>query len=126
MDPIIAYKNPNGFRKDESAIGVSVMGGYVYRGKAIPSLQGRYVFGDWSRAWAVPEGVFLLGTRPAGADTSAWKLEILGVKIEDGLKWKAYITGFGEDTAGELYVLTNSSNGLVGKTGKIFKIVSAD
>ncbi|MBL9169268.1 MAG: PQQ-dependent sugar dehydrogenase [Verrucomicrobiales bacterium] len=126
IDPIIAYKNPNGFRKDESAIGISVMGGYVYRGKAIPALQGRYVFGDWSRAWALPEGVFLLGTRPAGAEKSTWAMETLGVKIEDGLKWKAYITGFGEDSEGELYVMTNASNGLVGKTGKVYKIVGID
>jgi len=30
----------------------------------------------------------------------------------------------GEDAEGELYVMTNASNGLVGKTGKVFKLVA--
>lgn len=128
IDPILAYKNPNGFRKDESAIGISVMGGYIYRGKAIPALQGQYVFGDWSRAWALPEGVFLLGHNPTGKGKGSgpWTMETLNVKVEDGLKWRAYITGFGEDSEGELYVMTNASNGLVGKTGKVYKIVGLE
>lgn len=29
---------------------VAIMGGYVYRGSAIPELQGRYIFGDYSRS----------------------------------------------------------------------------
>ncbi len=35
--------------------GVSITGGFVYRGSAIPSLQGRYIFGDFQsqRVWAV-------------------------------------------------------------------------
>ena len=48
------------------------------------------------------------------------------MKIEDGLKWRAYITGFGEDSEGELYVMTNASNGLVGKTRKVYKIVGIE
>ena len=124
--PILTYKNPNAFRNDKEAIGVSVMGGYVYRGKAMPKLEGHYVFGDWSRSWGLPQGVFVLGRHSVSAGKESWALEMLTPVMDDGAEWKGYITGFGEDTAGELYVLTNSSNGLVGKTGKIFKIVSAD
>jgi len=38
-------------------MGVSVTGGFVYRGRAIPALQGCYVYGDFStfRIWAVRE-----------------------------------------------------------------------
>lgn len=125
LSPILAYKNPNGFRKDPEAIGISVMGGFVYRGSLIPALRGKYVFGDWSKAWAVPEGVFLLGS-PGTSTNAKWTLATLGVKVEDGLKWKAYITGFAEDDEGELYVMTNASNGLVGKTGKVYKLVGLE
>ncbi|MEL6349621.1 MAG: PQQ-dependent sugar dehydrogenase, partial [Myxococcota bacterium] len=38
--------------------GRSITGGYVYRGDAIPALQGRYVFGDYitGRIWALRDG----------------------------------------------------------------------
>jgi hypothetical protein len=32
-------------------VGISVIGGYVYHGSALPSLQGQYVFGDWSTSF---------------------------------------------------------------------------
>lgn len=37
------------------AEGISVIGGFVYRGKAIPALCGAYLFGDWGsgRLWAL-------------------------------------------------------------------------
>ncbi len=46
IDPVVDYGRGDG---------VSVTGGYVYRGTAIPSLVGRFVYGDYSsgRIWAV-------------------------------------------------------------------------
>jgi hypothetical protein len=35
----------------------------------------------------------------------------------------AYIVALGQDDSGELYVLTNGSNALLGKRGKVFKLV---
>jgi uncharacterized repeat protein (TIGR03806 family) len=40
IDPVIDYPHGNG--------DASVTGGFVYRGAALPGLQGRYVFGDFS------------------------------------------------------------------------------
>lgn len=79
--PIHVYTHENG--------NCSVTGGYVYRGTTIPSLQARYVFGDYctSIIWALEE------TGPG-----VWTATKLLDHEEFGL------TSFGEDQAGELYV----------------------
>ncbi len=124
IDPILEYKNPNRFMNDPEAGGISVMGGYVYRGKLIPAFAGKYVFGDWSKSWGVPMGMVFLATRPeAGKGALGWVRETLKVEMEEGGAFKGYITGFGEDASGELYLFTNASNGLVGRTGKVYKLV---
>lgn len=49
IDPVFEYPHVDGF---------SVTGGFVYRGRAIPDLSGRYVFADFisGRIWALEEG----------------------------------------------------------------------
>lgn len=122
LDPIVEYKNINGFRRDPEALGISVTGGYVYRGKALPDLQGRYVFADWSRNWALPDAVLLSAIPPDQTDSKSWKLEPLRIENNSGGKLTAYVVALAEDADGELYVLTNGRNSLTGKTGKIFKV----
>ena len=70
-------------------LGASVTGGYVYRGTAIPGLVGRYVFGDFvfGTLWHIAEG-----TQPTMQ---------MGAGFQTGLS----IASFGEDLAGELYVV---------------------
>jgi glucose/arabinose dehydrogenase len=69
--------------------GCSVTGGYVYRGSNA-SLRGRYIYGD-----------FCSGT--------VWSFTISGGKLT-GLRREAFkissLTSFGEDTAGELYAVS--------------------
>lgn len=69
--------------------GCSVTGGYVYRGRRIPRLVGRYVFGDYcsGRIWVLSE------TAPG-----RW---VMAPLLESGMS----ISSFGEDQAGELYVV---------------------
>ncbi len=69
------------------SVGCSVTGGYVYRGAAIPSLVGQYVYGDFcsGRIWAAQRNA-----------AGAWVPTELG---DTGYG----ISGFGEDEAGELY-----------------------
>jgi len=123
IDPILEYKNVNGFRNDPEALGISITGGYIYRGKALPQLQGRYVFGDWSRNFVFPaDGIMLVATRPQSG-ASKWSLEPLDLATHPGGKLKAFIVAFGEDADGELYVMTNNSNSLRANTGKVFKLV---
>ena len=67
----------------------SVIGGYVYRGAAIPSLVGWYVYGDFCTG-----EIFSL--RRDGADVANVRLLDTGMRI----------ASFGEDNEGELYVLS--------------------
>ena len=121
VDPIIAYKNFKRFPKDPEARGISVTGGYVYRGKKLPQLQGRYIFADWSKLWIKGEGVLYVGTRPASG-SGPWTMERLDLASHPAGHIGAYVVALGEDEEGELYILTNDSNQLVGKTGKVYRL----
>jgi len=121
LDPILAYKNFKGFARDPEATGISVTGGYVYRGKAVPGLEGKYVFADWSRNWAKADGVMLVASR----NGEKWSWQPLEVEGQTKGSVGAYVTAFGEDNSGELYVLTNGRNMVTGTTGKVYKIVKA-
>ena len=114
IDPIIVYKNYKRFMKDPEPKGASVTGGYVYRGKAIPDLVGKYVFGDWSRSMAMADGAIFVGK---GDADDKWSMDVLIPKVGK------YVVAFGEDSDGELYVLTTDNNALKGKTGRVLKLV---
>jgi len=79
--------------------GNCIIGGYVYRGKNIPVLDGTYLFGDYGfrTLWGLEE-----------APGNQWKRITLGESPEP-------ISSFGEDESGEIYV--------VGYWGTIFKFV---
>lgn len=66
--------------------GSSITGGFVYRGQEIPSLIGRYIYGD-----------FVSG--------KIWALSLDGKTNELLLDTELTISSFGEDSGGELYVL---------------------
>lgn len=125
IEPIAWYKHPARNKIDPAQIeGISITGGYVYRGKAIPGLVGKYVFADWSRTWALPDGV-LFTASPNGKDKNAkWNIESLPFASTIGEKIRAYIVAMGEDDQGELYVMTNGRNSLSGQTGKVYKLVA--
>jgi glucose/arabinose dehydrogenase len=76
--------------------GCAVTGGYVYRGTAIPALQGEYFFGDFCSG-------FVRSLRVGGGSASGqtdWPQLAPGDSI----------TSFGQDAAGELYVVTGGGN----------------
>ncbi|MDA1276783.1 MAG: PQQ-dependent sugar dehydrogenase [Verrucomicrobia bacterium] len=122
LDPIIMYKNFKGHRRDPEASGTSVTGGYVYRGKAIPSLAGSYIFGDWSRNFVVAQGVLFVAIR-SGQQSPAWTMKPLDLATHANGNLREFVVAFGQDADGEVYVMTNASNSLRGTTGKIYKIV---
>jgi glucose/arabinose dehydrogenase len=119
IDPIVAYVNCS---LDEDCHGRSVIGGHVYRGEAIPALAGSYVFGDWS---AAPDGVGppLFVASPTGTPEAPWAFSTLS--LAEPLE--AYVLGFGEDAAGELYVLASRAVGPdpARAEGTVYQIVPA-
>jgi uncharacterized repeat protein (TIGR03806 family) len=76
--------------------GVAVIGGFVYRGAALPALAGRYVFGDYTA-----QSVWALTFNGGGAVTAK----------ETVASGPPFMLGMGEDQNGELYVL--SGNGAI-------------
>ena len=88
--------------------GVSITGGYVYNGKTIPLLKGKYFFADWTGP------AFYL--KKVGTSWQRGKAVLKN--MPEGLK----ITGFGEDGTGELYMLTNPDTGPGNKQGSVYKI----
>ncbi len=126
LDPIIEYKNRRGFAEDSDALGVSVIGGFVYRGADLPHLEGRYIFGDWSRSWGRPDGLILIATPPEGDVMDRWELEPLDTTSHPEGRLGAYVLGFGEDRHGELYVMTNDRSMPTGETGKVYRLVPAE
>ena len=120
-DALFAYKNTKVFKNDPEAAGTSITGGYVYRGKAIPELRGKYIFADWSKHWVIADGVLFAAS--ASGTNGEWTMRPLDLASHPKGEVKAYIVALGEDDEGELYVLTNGSNSVIGKSGKVLKLV---
>lgn len=71
----------------------SVTGGYVYRGKKVPGLTGRYIFGDFCTG-----EIFAL---PHDAEKNENELSDISILLKTDLN----IASFGQDRQGEVYVL---------------------
>jgi len=89
--PIAAYNHTGGL--------CAAIGGYVYRGKRNPALQGVYLFGDVCSGRVF--GLVAAGNAP-GSQAQYRQLAAMG----------PLLSAFGEDEAGELYVL-NLTRGTV-------------
>ncbi len=89
--PILEYSH---------AEGSAVIGGYVYRGGTIPSLQGTYVFTDLSggKLWGATE------------NSGTWTRNVLmNISITP--------SAFGQDAAGELYILDYGNGAILKLVG---------
>ncbi|HEX9193501.1 MAG TPA: PQQ-dependent sugar dehydrogenase [Burkholderiales bacterium] len=81
--------------------GCSIIGGYVYRGAAIPELQGQYLFSDYCRGF-----VRSLTFENGMATVRQAPMVNVGTNVTQS---------FGQDGAGELYILTGD--------GRVLRIV---
>jgi glucose/arabinose dehydrogenase len=115
FDPVIAY--PNSRQSSAPISGVAVVGGFVYRGRLIPSLFGQYVFGDFSG----PESGLLLVATPSTEST--WSFQRLELLDRPGGIIGHLLKGIGEDRTGELYLLTSDQVGPIGASGRVHRLV---
>jgi len=86
-----------------SAEGCAITAGFVYRGAAIPELDGRFIYSDWCGGWLRS----LLYEDGVVVEEIDWTDQV-GVPGQ--------VNSFGEDADGELYVLTWE--------GEVFKLVA--
>ncbi|MGW8249674.1 MAG: PQQ-dependent sugar dehydrogenase, partial [Anaerolineales bacterium] len=84
--------------------GCSITGGFVYRGGDFPLMQGIYFFGDFcsGNIWGIQDSA------------SGWDVQLL-----TGAPYR--ISSFGEDQAGELYLLDRQAD-----TGRVFRVLQTN
>lgn len=100
-------------------VGLAVIGGYVYRGHAIPSLYGDYVFADWSDGFIRPSGrLYYLNETTPGVFTR-FEFSMTKPRLFD-----RFVLSFGQDDQGELYVLTSKYPGPHNSGGQVYKIIA--
>jgi glucose/arabinose dehydrogenase len=118
IDPVIEYQNEH--NPLGGGLGHVVVGGHVYRGDDLPQFAGDHIFGDWSREEEEPDGsLFVAKPRKAGM----WQLQQLQVATSPTRRLGDYLLGFGQDLAGEIYVLSTDMAGPSGTTGKVYRLV---
>jgi glucose/arabinose dehydrogenase len=100
--------------------GISITGGFVYRGTAIPELYGKYVFGDLAIRNAPPrvDGRLFYGDLVTGV-INEFRIPQF---VNDLLPNQVTVHGFGEDNNGELYALVTNTNAN-GTGGVVYKFV---
>ena len=79
----------------DNANGCSITGGFVYRGRALPELVGHYLYSDFC-------GGYLKSFYPAAStvvQARDWRVGDIG-----------QVVSFGQDGAGELYLITNDGS----------------
>jgi glucose/arabinose dehydrogenase len=117
IDPI---SGPGGTLEYDHGDGISITGGFVYHGTAIPELVGKYVFGDLA-----------LRTQPSRIDGRLFYADLEDGTIHeflspdfvnDVLPNNLTVHGFGEGADGEIYALvTNTAAN--GTGGIVYKLV---
>lgn len=117
IDPVIEFANS----AQPGGLGSTVVGGYVYRGTALPWLEGRYIYGVWSSGGFEPggQGRILVSTP---REDGMWDVQELIVTGTGNRQPPGFVLGFGQDLAGEVYVLITSEVGPTGHTGRVYRL----
>lgn len=110
IDPIAEYTHAEG--------GLSIIGGYVYRGARNPALVGTYITGDFGSSFGQPSGR-LYHLADVGQGVVDFQEFTIGPDVPYGL----FLKGFGRDQDGEIYVCGSAAAGPNGATGAVERIV---
>ena len=110
--------------EQEGGLGLTVVGGHVYRANEIPTFEGRYIFAAWSAGrdaagGYLPGRIFIASEQPEGL----WGFQELTLTNMPGGDIGAFILGFGQDLGGHVYVTTTDNFGPSGTTGKVYRLV---
>lgn len=108
-------------------VGDTIVGGVVYRGTSMPSLQGSYIYGTWSDESRIAgNGSLLVSTPPAGLDLATLPDEASKLTPAQNAMWmtremtvannqngliNAFVRGLYEDNNHEVLVLINQNGG---------------
>jgi glucose/arabinose dehydrogenase len=116
-DPIAEYDHtgPNGTVNGEATVG-----GFVYRGSALPQLAGRYVFGDYSRAADTFGPAARLWYVNGNPDP---RHAVTAIRVDGRPALHLLLLGFGQDSSGELYVMGNTNGQVTGRSGVVYRLV---
>jgi len=116
IDPILGTSGTLEYDHND---GISITGGFVYRGTALPELVGKYVFGDLAIRNAPPrvDGRLFYADLQTGVIKEFRLPQFATGILPNGLT----VHGFGEDGDGELYALvTNTAANGTGGIGYKF------
>jgi len=98
------------------SVGRSITGGYVYRGSNSNQLFGKYVFGDWSTSFFIPNGKFYyLDELEPGVYER--------FELRPSETFNRFVLSLGEDEQGELYVGSKTTLGPTGETGDVRRLI---
>ena len=106
-DPIAEYSHDDG---------IAVIGGFVYRGSALPALTGKYVFGDLAAPGTASGRLFYLD------DLASGPIKELSIGTP-ARSLGQLLKGWGEDAQGEIYVLGDTNIGPGAASGSVLKVV---
>jgi glucose/arabinose dehydrogenase len=119
IDPI---SGPLGTLEYDHSDGISITGGFVYHGAAIPQLDGKYVFGDLALNPGPParaDGRLFYADLTTGLINEFQLPQFVNGKLPNGLT----VHGFGLDGTGEIYAMvTNTPSN--GTGGIVYKLVA--
>jgi glucose/arabinose dehydrogenase len=115
IDPVIQLPNA---ANPAGGILTVIIGGYVYRGSSVGTLQGKYIFGSFSQDGSANAKLYSATV----SQSTTWSYDPVNLKsLPDNLGM--YLKGFGQDLSGEVYIMTSAQVGLSGTTGQVYKLV---